>query len=116
METCKQCGNATTKSAPWGFCSDACWEEFKRPAVGKPATYQIGSDYYPYTIIAVSPSGAKVTIKGDRVCGGGVLFEAAAGNEEDIRVAHRNKDGNYRVGRCGWLTIGERLHRMDPSF
>jgi hypothetical protein len=95
------------------FCSEACLAEFQRPEAGKAATYNIGSDYYPYTIVAVSPSGHKVTVRADRIRRPGLMLPAA---DEEVEYAHRTKTGVYRMKRCGRLYIGVRHHELDPGF
>lgn len=115
-EACATCSTRPADPAHYyfrrEFCSAECRAEFIRPVVGKAATYCIGSDRYPCTIVAVSKTGAKLTLREDRWLGEG-KFEAATGRE---RTAHRNGDGGYNVGRSGDLTIGVRDAYRDPSF
>lgn len=40
--------------------------EFIAPKVGDGITFHAGSDCYPWTIIAVSPSGKKITVQRDK--------------------------------------------------
>lgn len=112
MSSCKGCKREVVDLGFGYFCSEACRAEFRRPAPGKAATYSIGSDYYPYTIVAVSKAGTKLTVRRDSARRG--VFEPATGEDE---TAFRGQDGTYRLtGRYGRLTVGERTYDMDPSF
>ncbi len=110
---------------PW--CVDG------KPRVGAGASAGYGSDSYPYTVVAVSPSGHKVTLQGDhyRVTKGSfetggveVEYRAAEPDTRDLRVVTRrgyDKDGNPRyafVGskRGGGVGFGFRRFYSDPHF
>jgi hypothetical protein len=62
------------------------------PVVGDGATYTIGADAYPYTVVAVSPTGSRITIQRDTA-----LFDRLTGEYTYVR------DNTGRVS-------------LDPSF
>jgi hypothetical protein len=76
----------------------------RTPFVGDLATMQLGSDFIPMTVIAMSPSGHKVTLQRriqKRTDGNGmsdlqswITIEDPTGRTE---VATRRRDGEYRV-------------------
>jgi len=82
------------------------------------ATYQIGSDEYPYTITRVSPSANTLWAKRCLVLtvDGARVYETPVNAREEKFT--RRGDGRFRpTGRsCGCLTIGVRDFYLDPSF
>lgn len=97
------------------------------PAVGSLATYHIGSDCYPYTVIAMSPSGHRVTLqerKARRVDNNGAWSDCQTYITVDddngrTMTATRRKDGAYRAKGCsnyGRVTFGAARKHRDPSF
>lgn len=84
--------------------------------VGMAATYQIGSDFYPYTVVAVERDGKRVTLQEDKTHRGGLFTPDANGRKVVVSL---RKGGVYvRVGekRCGIYTMGKRRHDLDPCF
>jgi hypothetical protein len=87
---------------------------------GMKATYSVGSDQWPCTVIAVSKSGHKVTVQDDRVTewseGKGAKIEADPAG--DIHVYTRRSTGRYR--RAGWehssIWFGRHGAYRDPGF
>ena len=89
-------------------------------AVGDGATYGIGSDRYAGTVVAVSPTGHRVTLQFDHA-------RCASYAEQDYTytpnpdggtmVFTRRRDGGYRPlgSNCGGLGRGRHQYR-DPSF
>lgn len=93
------------------------------PAVGTPCSYRAGSDVYPATVVAVSPSGHRVTVRNARVTewtpfpdSRGVRFEPNPNGA--VEVYTRRADGRYRPVGCDFGSLsfaGYAAHR-DPSF
>jgi len=86
------------------------------PEVGTPATYCAGSDCYAYTVIKVSPTGAKITVQRDTdMCVAEGQYERNSAGE--TVVAHRRADGRYYAhGSYGRVVVGSRRTYLDPSF
>lgn len=83
-----------------------------------PATYDIGSDRYPYTVVGVvGDQGRTLLAQRDRTRGIGVFLVDVDDDREPERFTLR-KDGRYRsAGRDhGTLWIGRRELYLDPSF
>lgn len=86
------------------------------PVAGMPATYHVGSDDYPCTVVErVSPTRAIIGFDDVRR---GVFFVPDQG--ERI-VVSRRRDGTWRPmgdsrGSRTRVTFGERRHYMDPHF
>ncbi len=109
---------ATTFREAWRILQGA----ILAPKVGMPATWQIGSDRYGYTVAYVSPSGAKVILSGDRPlansCPAGDRIEGRlfVSTGEEL-IVYRRKDGRYRAkGGAGLVTFGVRAQSLDRSF
>jgi hypothetical protein len=98
------------------------------PRVGDLASYGHGGDSYPYTVIAVSKSGHKVTLQRRRWrCTKGNHHHEASKRvltwedpEGEVMVATRRKDGAYRVGRAyarqPSVRFGHASVSIDPHF
>lgn len=93
------------------------------PQVGTHGSFGIGSDSYPCTVIAVSPSGHRVTVQEDRVVrytpfpdSVGVEFERDTNGRTTVFTRRRN--GRYREAGAnyGGLSLGEWAAHRDPSF
>lgn len=91
--------------------------------VGSPATYQVGSDSYPCTVLKASPKGNKIVVRREKPAprsvestgSHSVSTQFVAGSEEII--AHRTEDGRYRAKDSGqMITIGRRVYALDRSF
>ena len=93
------------------------------PAVGTRASYSVGSDRYPCTVVAVSPSGHRITVREVKVTewtafpdSHGVAFED--NGQGATRVFTRRANGRYR--HAGWshggISFGEWGAYQDPSF
>lgn len=95
-----------------------------KPEVGMGATMYVGSDRYPYTVIAVSPSGFKVTLQADdskRTDSNGLseiqTWDCTPNPNGAIRYAYRNRHGRYYAARgYSRVTFGERDMYQDPHF
>ncbi len=96
-----------------------------KPTVDMGCTIRIGSDTYAATVVAVSPTGAKVTVQYDRIvsrlddngnCGPQEYEHAIDPNGERL-VFFRggNRTHGYQC-RGRRLTFGERRSYRDPSF
>lgn len=92
------------------------------PHVGQGATVGIGSDRYAATVIAVSPSGHKVTVQYDkatRTDNRGLdewqEYTYEADPHGTIQVFYRNQRGHYRASSYR-LSLGVRSAYLDPSF
>lgn len=72
------------------------------PTVGMPCTYNIGSDHYAGTIVAVSPSKSFVMVDLGRALG--------------VERFNRKGHGGYGGKRAGSLTLGVAQTRLDESF
>ena len=81
---------------------------------GTGATYRIGSDYYPMTVVWVSPTGHVVHARPCETRHGRFFLETT----EKPEVFTRRGDGAYRPKGCkyGRLNIGERRLDLDPGF
>jgi DNA-binding beta-propeller fold protein YncE len=97
------------------------------PEVGMGVTYRIGSDCYPYSIIAVSASKKTIFVTRDD-------FRLVSGSEETGNAVYKyttrtdlgpdvvtlRKDGRWRLQGekkgSGIYVIGERRAYNDPSF
>lgn len=96
------------------------------PVVGDPATYSVGSDAYPATVVAVSKSGHRVTLQDDdwkvtsgTVQDGSATYSYTPNPRAATRVATRRADGKYRLAgweRGGFVGFGTRRMYRDPSF
>lgn len=92
------------------------------PAVGTRASYAVGSDRYPCTVVAVSRSGHRVTVRDVNVTvwtpfpdSRGVEFED--NGKGRVTVYTRRQDGTYReVGSRGRLAFTGWKAYQDPSF
>jgi hypothetical protein len=73
------------------------------PVVGDAATYSVGSDSYPATVVKVSPSGHRVTLQDDswKVTSGSMM-DGSADFKSASRLTSvtRRADGKYRL--VGW--------------
>jgi hypothetical protein len=95
------------------------------PVVGMAASYSVGSDRYPCTVVAVSPSGHRIVVRDVAVtawtpfpdCRGVAFSDDGKGA---TRVFTRRKSGYYREPGCTWgsgLTLGKGWRAyQDPSF
>lgn len=84
------------------------------PVVGMGATYSIGSDDYPMTIVDVSRNGKLVIAQKDQARGS--LFVP---DDEGVQMAFTlRSDGQYllRGKRYGSLHVGRRFYNLNPSF
>lgn len=95
------------------------------PPVGELATYVIGTDRYPYTVIEVSASGHRVTLqkrKSRRVDNNGLSenqrWISVEDKDGDTMVVTRRKDGGYRPkgSKAGHVMFGEANSYLDPHF
>ena len=93
------------------------------PVIGTRGSSRIGSDTYPCTVIAVSPSGHRITVQQDRVVRYTPFPESRgaefARNENgETTIFTRRRDGRYRQAGCnyGGLSLGEWAAYRDPSF
>lgn len=96
--------------------------EIITPEVGMGATIQVGSDCYPYTVIAVSPSGKTVTIQEDeaQLVSGSIFskrqeYEYRSNPNGRTMTVRRNKHGRWGK-RHFPVYIGRRRYYRDPSF
>ena len=99
-----------------------------KPRVGDLASFGYGGDSYPYTVIAVSPSGHKVTLqerKARRVDNNGLSEDQRYITVENpkggIMEFTRRKDGRYRPAganfrNCPSVRFGQAIKYLDPSF
>lgn len=97
----------------------------RTPPVGELATYCIGSDRYPYTVIEVSASGHRVVVQGrkrrrvdNNGLGGAQRYITTENPEGDTMVVTRRKDGRYRPkgSKVGYVFFGEADCYSDPHF
>lgn len=96
------------------------------PVVGMGATIQYWSDSHPGTVIAVSPSGAKVTVQEDkatRTDTNGMSDMQSYTYEPDpngkIHVFHRRtagREAGHYANRGSRLSLGKRHKHHDYSF
>lgn len=91
------------------------------PQVGTRGSFSVGSDRYPCTVIAVSPSGYRVTVQEDRVtvytpfpdCSGDEFERNPQGR---TMVFTRRQNGRYRQTGGGSLSLDGWMAHQDPSF
>lgn len=95
------------------------------PKVGDPATYGIGSDSYPYTIVSVSASGKTITARRDQSIAaeghdyyGSQKYNYFANPNAQPEKFTLRKCGSFRPSgsSCGYLSVGHRRHYSDPHF
>lgn len=100
-------------------------DTYTRPiAAGMGATYSIGSDRYAVTVVAVSPTGRKVTTRDDRATRldkNGMSEDQSYAYERDPRGEERTfyRDAGGRYGNKthgGRLALGVRQAYHDYSF
>ena len=100
-------------------------DTYTRPIVaGMGATYGIGSDRYAVTVVAVSPTGRKVTTRDDRATRldkNGMSEDQSYAYERDPRGGERTfyRDAGGRYGNKthgGHLALGVRRAYHDYSF
>lgn len=91
------------------------------------ATEHVGSDCYPFILVAASPSGRKLTFQ--QVHQIGIYQDRAYGDHQDYlyvledntkftpsyRTAYRQGDDRYRSGSCAF-SFGYRRYYRDPHF
>lgn len=91
------------------------------PKVEERCTFQVGTDRYPGTVVAVSRSGHRVTVRHDRV----VRWSSPEGRAEEIAedpkgeltTFSRRSDGRYyRVGSRQRVWFGRWNGYQDPTF
>ena len=98
------------------------------PKVGELASYGHGGDSYPYTVIAVSATGYKVTLQRRKAvsCKGHTPYDGqhrvltVEDPDGDILVVRRRKDGKY-YGRGSYarqpsVSFGRADYYLDPHF
>lgn len=91
--------------------------------MGGLATVQTGSDRRPYTVVAVSPTGVRLTLQARayrRADDGAnperqvwLTWEEPSG---EMILAHRLSNGRYRVKGHFLVTLGVADVYLDPSF
>lgn len=88
------------------------------PIVGMGATYSIGGDSYPCTVVKVSPTGHRIEVAFDEVKGRGKLFVPGERQDERCETFTLREDGSYFLAgrRYGRLSLGFRSHDIDPHF
>lgn len=101
-----------------GACD--CQPKEPTPVVGMGATYSIGSDMYPCTVIAVMRNGRTIRLSHDTIKGRGKLFVPNMNpvDECEVIVATLRSDGRYmeRGTNYGFIRLGKRRNYHDPSF
>jgi len=90
---------------------------------GQGATYRIGSDAYPVTILGWSKSGNTIYYRQARWCWKSDDYVDNPAREVEVatwrKPARWNYDrGNFyqRYGRCGYITTDGYEQGHDPSF
>jgi hypothetical protein len=83
------------------------------PAVGMPATYNIGADRYPYVITRTTPSTFTM-VSAEQAEDGTWVAKAGAKEEK----ATKRQNGRYRLKgeNFGGITLGQARLSLDPSF
>lgn len=79
------------------------------PYVGQGGTYSIGTDRYAVTVIAVSPSGHRVTVRDDRA----IRIDDHGMSDSQFYRFEENPEGEVRTfNRCatGYRCGSRRLH------
>lgn len=128
---CPKCGYTDTWVAnrdPFGAGTGTCtqcrhsWPVAETvPTVGMGVTMGAGSDCYPYTVVAVSPSKKSFTIQGDnhapdehheRVYGGHQSYSYSLNPNGSTLTARRGKNGWVVNGRR--IHLGSRRYYQDP--
>ena len=86
------------------------------------ATLYLGSDRYPYTVIARSKTGHKITLREDkatRIDSNGQsesqTYEYHPDPAGQVVVAYRDIRGQYHV-KHSLVGLGSRVKYLDPSF
>lgn len=90
--------------------------------VGDGATYSIGSDRYPCTVVDRTPARVKVQHDDAKFIGGNAMsesqqYEFTPNPNGGIMTFTLRKDGSWRqVGRGGGYLSPGRSKYLDPSF
>ncbi len=104
-----------------------------KPIIGIGATYSIGSDCYPYTIVSINKSGKTIGLTGDLYeanKNGAIPFDYYANQDyvytsvpvtkDNVSYATLRKNGYFYFkgsgSKHGAIIIGHRRHYSDPSF
>lgn len=98
-------------------------DEEYTPVVGDGATYHIGSDSFPATIVEIRPNGRVVIqedkatlVKGD-CAGGEQQWQYEADTEGETYICYKNKRGRWTTWGSGRpVSLGHRRRYHDPSF
>ena len=93
----------------------------RRPVVGEPATYHIGSDRYAARVVWVSPSGhqCRVAIGGGEPGDGTLCTRRQCRVQMPVWAASTSAPGIRYVmagGNYGTVTFGHAEDYRDPSF
>lgn len=85
------------------------------PQVGTGATYEVGGDRWPCTIVRIQDGGARLAVSFDRICGAGIFVSRGVRPE---RWFTRRAGGIYLLeGRqFGVLHLGERRYALNPDL
>lgn len=98
------------------------------PRIGDGATYNCGSDAYPFTIVDVSPDGRTIVVQPDNArrtdnngYGGEQKYEYTPNPTADKVTYTLRRDGRYhRLGSLvkarNTMSLGGRCYYRDPSF
>lgn len=100
--------------------SSANIQSLERPTVGMGATYQCGSDRYPYTVVKVFQSGKLIVVQRDEIekSRDGVRFVQNVYGDL-VQISLRNNGRWVQVGykaNGSFFSVGERASYLDPSF
>jgi len=87
------------------------------PAIGMGATIYMWSDRHAATVVAISKSGKRITLRADRVTRWENSYGAAFLPDPDgvTYEANLTKNGTWKSAGNG-VTLGNRAAYRDPSF
>ena len=97
-------------------------DEYQRtvmPTVGMGATYTIGSDSYPMTVVAVERNGTRLLLGHDDEKSPTLFVPASLETRrpDQLMVVTRRRDGCYRPrDRCGHVALGVRRLHLCREF
>lgn len=117
LKNCTNCDGLGTWQYDGYVCFCNCSDGISKanafqPSVGMPATYMIGTDCYPCTVMSISKNGRKITLSKDKA-----RKQLFVPNAANVMTVYRNTDGTFRgKGGVGSIAFGKRTFSLDPHF
>jgi len=92
------------------------------PEIGMGATISVGSDCYPYTVVAIAPDYSWIDVTKDSTTPApefdfyGNQNYMYASNLNGQRIRHKLSTRGKRAGRYNTIYVGNRRFYQDPCF